>query len=269
MIKAEGPDRFRVEFGAVKRSSGWKRLFSRDVVVVDAFAIGKALIAAINACPMRTASGAPQVWNEFRLFLARPDHDRLRPLEHSLQRDLMPMLYEEMVRLNAVTVGGIVLRLLVDDAEEVEEGSGFLQVRYAADVDPGASAGEITVRLDKPMRPPEGPTPTAPVALADAVLRTPSGDLHLASGVRYTLGRAHGDAGPDHIALPGASSRINRRQFSLRVEGGQVEVVREPGNSNPVQANGQALGPGQGVVLPMPVELVLSGGELRATVERG
>lgn len=261
MLKAESPDRFRVDFAQVKRTSGWRALFSKDPVVVDGLAIGRALIGAIAACPMRSPAGAPQVWNEYRLFLARPDHDRLRPLEATLQRDLMPMLYEELVRLNAVTIGGVVVRLLVDDAEDVEPGHAILHVRYAPDAENAPRSGEITMRLDK--LPGGGtPVPTQRLSLGEGVLRSPAGDLALQGGVRYTLGRADPEGGPDHLAIPGATARINRRQLTVMVSGGHIEVTRDAGG-NPVSVGSQALAPGQSVRERLPTEIVLSGGELR------
>ena len=261
MLRSESPDRFAVHFSQVKRSSGWRALFSKDSVIVDGLAIGKALIAAIAACPMRSPGGAPQIWNEYRLFLSRSDHDRLRPLEAALQRELMPMIYEELVRQNAVTVGSVVLRLLVDDAEDVESGHAVLQVRYAPDIGSTPVSGEITVRLDK-LPAAASPVPTDRQLSGDVILRTPAGELALSAGVRYTLGRADPDAGPDHLIIPGATSRINRRQLSVTVGGGHIEVTRDAG-ANPVSVGNQHLAAGQTVRERLPTEIVLSGGELR------
>ncbi len=275
MLTAEAPDRFRVNFAAVRRPGGWRRMFEpKAVVVVDAFAIGKAVNAAIALCPFKSATGVPQVWNEFRVFLARDDHDRLRPVEASLQKDLGPMLYEELVRLNAVTVGALVVRLLVDDGDEVDPGTGILHARHLPDTQVRtAGIGEITVRLDK-LTPPAA-LPGSPSAaglgtlpVGACVLRAPAGDVALRSGVRQVLGRAHPDAGADHVALPGAGARINRRQAALRIDGEDIEVSREAGDSNPVSVGGVALAPGQAVTQRLPVEIGLSGGEMKVTVQR-
>lgn len=268
MLKAEAPDRFRVDFSAVKRQAGWKGLFAPKEVVVDAWAIGQAIVAAVARCPFRSAAGVPQAWNEYALFLARADHDRLRPVEATLQKDLGPMLFEELLRLGAVTVGAPTVRLLVDDADEVAVGTGVLRVRHVPDAEaapPGV--GEITVRLDRPK------TPTRP---SDATQRVGGAVLRLATGAaipmpegrRVVIGRAHPDAGADHLALPGVSPRINRRQAWLLVEGESAEVGREAGDANPVAVAGRALAPGEKTSEKLPFELTLSGGELKLVVQR-
>lgn len=271
MLKAEAPDRFRVDFAQVKRKGGWWKVFEpKAVVVVDGWAIGQAVVAALATCPFKSATGQPQVWNEFRVFLSRADHDRLRPIEASLQKDLGPMLYEELVRINAVTVGALTVRLLVDDADEVEPGAGILHARHVPDAQaPAPNAGEITVRLDKlkPAAPSLSAGAVGTVPVDAVVVRGPKGDIVLRSGARHVLGRAHPDAGADHVALPGASGRISRRQVALRVDGDHLEIAREP-DSNPVAAAGGPLQPGQSVREKLPVEIVLSGGEMKLTVAR-
>lgn len=269
MLTREAPDRFRVDFGRVPRERGWRQLIrvgsGRDAVVVDAFAIGQAVVQALGACPFRNAAGAPQVWNEYRVFLSRVDHDRLRPVEASLQQDLGPMLYQELLRVQATTVGALTVRLLIDDADEVEPGSAMLHARHVPDAQAAPAApGEMTVRLDKVAVP--AATPTTTQRLGGALVRSPGGDLPLTDGVRYVLGRAHPEAAPDHLPLPGAPSRVNRRQLSLRLDGDHVEVGREPGETNPVAVNGVALAPGQTTREKLPVEVVLSGGALTLQV---
>jgi len=262
MLVRESPDRFRVEFARVRRPGGsaLRRLLrSGEPGVVDAWAIGQAVSAALLACPFRSAGGAPQVWNEYRVFLARVDHDRLRPVEHSLHGELAPVLYQKLVELNAVTVGALVIRLLVDDADEIEPGHAILHARHLPDVAGAAGgAGEITVRLDRLPTPP--PTGESTSRVGRVKLVTPLGEVWLGEE-RVVLGRAHPDAGPDHLALPGASGRINRRQVGLAVVADGLEVSREPGG-NPVSVNGQALVPGQSVVVRLPAEIGLSGGDL-------
>lgn len=289
MLKPDGPDRFRIDFSQVRRDAGWKRILSRGPVVVDAFAIGKAVIAALQACPFRSATGAPQVWNEYRVFLARQDHDRLRPIESTLYRDLMPALYDELVRLNAVPIGALTIRLLVDDAEDVQPGTAILHVRHTPDAEaPTAAKGEITVRLDRPAPPPpaareDRPPPGLPtlvpasvppnfeattrVELGSIILEGHGYTIPLQDGARYVVGRAHPDAPESHIALPNAGARINRRQFGLMLTGDSVEINREPGKSNPVQVAAQPLAPGEVVVTRLPVDVILSG-ELRLLIKR-
>jgi hypothetical protein len=263
------PDTFLVDFAAVSR--GAKKLHERlfgprgDAVVVDGWAVAQVVRGALAVCPTRSALGKPQLWNEFRLFLSREDHDAVRPLERALQADLGPMLYEELARRDGVTVGGFVVRLLVDDADEVRPGGGVLQCSHAPDPDAhGPAAGEVTVRLDKPLAATRSRGGTERVGVA--TLRSPAGTVPLPSGGgRLVVGRADPDAGPDHVAIPGASGRISRRHFAVAVADGQAEITREAG-SNPVSVAGQALAPGQSVTVALPVEVALSGGELRVTI---
>ena len=271
MLKAETPDRFRVDFAQVKRRGSWWKMFEQKAnAVVDGWAIGQAVVGVLSTCPFKSATGQPQVWNEYRVFLSRADHDRLRPIEASLQQDLGPILYEELMRIGAVTVGALTVRLLVDDADEVGAGTGMIHARHVPDAAATpAAAGEITVRLDKikaaaPTRS-AGGAGTLPVGAA--VLHAPAGELVLRGNVRYVLGRAHPDAEGDHLAIPGATGRVNRRQLSLLIDGDQVEVGREAGESNPVAVGGNALAPGQVVREKMPIELTLSG-ELKLSVRR-
>lgn len=283
MLKAEGPDRFRVDFGAVKREVWWKRPFralsSSEGTLVDGFAISQAIAGAMRACPFRAASGAPQVWNEYRLFLSRDDHDRLRPLERRLQEELAPLLYEELVRQSATTVGALVVRLLVDDEASVEPGFAILHARHTPDpASLPTASGEVTMRLGA-----GGPTPGAlsTPALAterlgptpsahgqSARLTAPGGALTLPLGRLVVLGRSHPDAPPEFLAIPGASARINRRQLRIRVLGSGAAIVgREPGDAtNPVLVGDAALAPGEDREVPLPVQIVLSHGELTLTL---
>lgn len=268
MLKPEGPDRYRVDFAQLKRASGWRTLFTPKDVVVDAWAIGQAIVAAVGRCPYRSATGAPQVWNEYALFLSRADHDRLRPIEATLRSDLGPILYEELVRMGAVTVGAPTVRLLVDDADEVPPGTGMLRVRHVPDAEvPVPGAGEITVRLDRPRveaRPPESTQ-----RVGGAVLRLATGaSVPLPERRRVVLGRSHPGAGDDHLALPGAGPRVNRRQAWVALDGDHVEIGREGGDANPVAVGGRSLAPGEQTREKLPVEVVLSGGELRLVVQR-
>lgn len=263
MLKREAPDRFRVDFTRSPRPqrSALRRLLRpQEPVTVDAWAIAQAIVSALEACPFRSATGAPQVWNEYRVFLARVDHDRLRPVESTLHADLGPILYQKLVELKAVTVGGLVIRLLVDDADEVEAGFAMVHARHLPDLDAVSGVhGEITVRLDKiPTSVPESVT----AWVGRVKLLTPQGEVVLGDRTRHVLGRAHPDAGGDHLALPGASGRVNRRQLAVRVLDDGIEVTREPGESNPVAVNGSALAPGQAVTVRLPAEIVLSGGDL-------
>jgi len=281
MIKPDGADRFRVDFSLVKRVPMWKRIFARDPVIVDAYAIAQSIILALQRCPFRTASGAPQVWNEYRVFLSREDHDLLRPVESSLNRELMPMLYEEIVRMNAVTVGALMVRLLVDDGEDVRPGTALLHVCHTPDAESfTALQGEITVRqaIGAPAKPavveaspptivptsfPPQPTLTERMEVPIAIVETVGGNIELRPDTVYVVGRSHPDAPPEHLALPGAGPRINRRQFSIRLTGNEIEITRETTGANPVRVSENPLAPGQTFTTKLPVEIVLSNGDYR------
>ncbi|HND31566.1 MAG TPA: hypothetical protein PLA94_16300, partial [Myxococcota bacterium] len=195
---------------------------------------------------------------------------------------LMPMLYEELVRLNAVTVGALTIRLLVDDTDDVTVGTAIVHVRHSPELEPAVGKGEITVRLDRgaatgPTLAPPGGLPTLipnsmpPVEYTErigqavAILRINGQNIPLEPGIRYVAGRGFPDAPSDHLALPGAGAKINRRQVSLRMSEEMVEIGREPGGSNPVMVAGTPLAPGQVVVTRLPVDILLSG-ELRLDI---
>ena len=75
----------------------------------------------------------------------------------------MPMLYEELVRLNAVTVGSLTIRLLVDDTDDVPVGSAILHVRHSPETEAAVGKGEITVRLDRAAASPSAAPTLAPL----------------------------------------------------------------------------------------------------------
>ena len=287
MLRADGADRFRVDFSQVTREGGFLRnLFARPPTVVDSWAVGQAIIAALRRCPFRSSNGLPQVWNEYRIFLCREDHDRLRALERAFHTEIQQMLYEEVTRSNAVTVGAFCVRLMVDDNDEVRPGQAILHVRHTPDSETVTPvAGEITMRLDRSVGSlgiaPPNPEPAEPriptilppedtqrLETAEAVLQTGGATLPLVAGVRYLIGRAHPDAPPTHLALPNATPKINRRQLSVFIDGEHAEIGREPGNSNPVWVAGQPMAPGDIRRVKMPVDVILSGGELKLVIKQ-
>lgn len=260
------PDTWTVDFSRVKRRKGGGLLaaWSRPAaVLVDGWAIGQALASAMEECRYESVSGRPQVWNEYLLFLAAEDHDRLRPLEETLREEVLALLEARMLKLDAVAVGPITVRLLVDDDAAVPAGQGRLRARHNREV-PAAAAvpGEITLRDDRG-RPSQVGADTRRVG--GAVLRMGDGVVALPDGARIVLGRADPAGGDDHRALPGATPRINRRHLWVRVTAGEAEVGRLD-DANPVSVAGQALAPGQSVRVALPAELVLSN-EFRATLE--
>lgn len=264
MIERLGPDRFRVSFGRVRRK---RSLFARPgPVVVDELAVSQAVVACLRECEWKTSRGKPRVWNDFTLFLARADKDRLSPLEGSLYRELSEDLYQEMVALEALTVGDFVVHLRVDEGGDVEEGQGVLWVRHVPQGQaPTPEAGEVTIRLDRLHRF-AAPEPTS--RQGAAMLRGPQGSHPLTEGVRHTVGRAHPEADAAHLGVvPAGETKINRRQAWLRLDGAQLEVGREEGPSNAVSVNGQALVAGQSTAVPLPADIALTNGLVRLVVE--
>lgn len=264
MIERLGPDRFKVRFAKVKRR---RSLFGRiGPVVVDEFAVSQAVMAALKACEWKTSRGKPRVWNDYTLFLARADKDRLDPLEASLHRELSEDLYQLLVDLEALTIGDFVVHLRVDEGGDVAEGEGVLWVRHIPSGQAAApEAGEVTIRLDRLQRF-AAPEPTA--RQGAAVLRGPHGSHPLTEGARHGVGRSHPDADPLHLGVvPPSETKVNRRQAWVRLEGGRVEVGREAGPSNGVSVNGQPLAAGASVTVPLPAEVTLTNGLVRLNIE--
>lgn len=276
MITTGGtPDTFLVDFSKAKRKKRaglggtLESIFVRAPapVTVDGQALGQAICAVMDACEFADVQGRPWLWNEYACFLARADHDRLRDVEESLRGDLLALLHEEMVRRDARMPDAFVIRLLVDEAEEIVVGSGVIRVRHRKDVAVAPEApGEITMRADKPKK---TAVPPADHTDRDTGLRVrgPSGAVAMPEGRRVALGRASPEAGADHIALPGAGARVNRTHVYVTVRGNEVEFTRVPG-ANPVEVGGRALAEGEALTVALPAELVLGAGAWRGTVCR-
>lgn len=276
MIRAgDTPDTFLIDFSKAKRrkraglGGALESIFVKAPapVTVDGHALGQAICAVMDACEFADVQGRPWLWNDYACFLSRADHDRLRHVEDSLRGDLLALLHEEMVRRDARMPDAFVVRLLVDEAEEIAVGSGVIRVRHQKDVAATVEApGEITMRADKPKK---AAAPAADHTDRDTGLRVraAAGAVAIPEGRRVTLGRASPDSGADHVALPGAGPRVNRAHVQLKVVGNEAEFLRISG-ANPVEVSGRALGEGEGVTVPLPAELVLGAGAWRGTVCR-
>lgn len=276
MIAAGGtPETFLVDFSKAKRrtrptlSSQIESIFVRrpTLVTVDGHALGQAICAVMDRCEFADVQGRPWLWNEYAFFLSRPDYDGLRDVEELLRRDLLTLLHEEMVKRTARMPDAFLIRLLVDDNEEVGVGKGVIRVRHRKDAGVQVAVpGEITMRADKV---PPPPPPEAERTDRDAGLRVrgPGGAVPVPEGRRVALGRATPEAHPDHIALPGAGSKVNRQQLFVLVQGGVAEFTRAP-NANPVEVGGVALAEGESRTVTLPAELVLSAGAWRGTLCR-
>jgi hypothetical protein len=221
-------------------------------------------------------------------MLSPGDISHIKTILPSIYRDMMPLLYEEMVRLHAVTVGEMVVRIVEDESDDeskqVKPGMGILKVEHREDKKDHSTkvdAREITIRLDRGSESsPNSLTTLVPCEPTEriedpfdnkvAVLHVPPREFSLQAGIRYIVGREHPGAPSEHIALPNAGSRINRRQFTMLLEGedGKImcEITREPVNSNPVIVAGQPLAAGQVLKTHLPVDIILSGGDMRISV---
>src|SRR5215813_6722405 len=98
-ISKDGLDQFRVRFGELARV---KR---GHPVQIDPFLIAQAIGLVMRECTVRSATGKPIVWNEFRMILARSDFDLIRPLQGPLERDLKHVLAQEAKTRAAELVG--------------------------------------------------------------------------------------------------------------------------------------------------------------------
>ena len=269
------PETFLIDFSKAKRrtrptlASQIESLFVRRPAqgTVDGHALGQAICAVMDRCEFADVQGRPWLWNEYAFFLSRSDYDGLRDVEDLLRRDLLTLLHEEMVKRTARMPDNFLVRLMVDDNEEVELGKGVIRVRHRKDAAIAAPVpGEITMRADKAKGP---PPPEVDRTDRDAGLRVrgPGGAVPVPEGKRVAFGRATPDALPDHIALPGAGSKVNRQQLFVLVRGGVAELTRAP-NANPVEVEGIALAEGETRTVPLPAELVLSAGAWRGTLCR-
>ncbi len=270
------PGTFLVDFSKAKRKkraslgAALEGVFVRvpAPALVDGLAIAQAICAVMDACDFADVHGRVWLWNDYAVFLARADHDRLRDVEELLRRDLMVLLNEEIVRREARMPDGFQVRLLVsDEGEEIVAGAGVVRVKHAKDLgQTPAVPGEITMRSDRIVKP-SAPAPDTTDRDTGLRVRSGAGSATLPEGRRVCLGRAAPDAGADHVALPGAGGKVSRRHVGVLVKGAEAEVQREPG-ANPVEVGGRALGDGESVTVALPVELSLSLGAWKGTLCR-
>ena len=122
------------------------------------------------------------------------------------------------------------------------------------------------MRADK-IAVPARPGPDSTERDAGLRVRSAGGSAAIPEGRRVSLGRAAPELDEGHVALPGAGTRINRKQVAVLVRGNEAEISREPG-ANPVEVGGQPLAEGEGVKVTLPVELSLSHGAWKGTLCR-
>lgn len=275
MIESGGsPDVFVVDFARARRTR--KATFGQVLesafvrtpvpVVVDGHAIGQAICRVMDACTFADVQGRAWLWNEYCVFLSREDHDRLRDVEDMLSHDLLALLNEEVLRRDARMPDGFLVRLLVDESNDVKPGRGVVRVRHRKDTGAAPTvAGEITMRSDRLPGPVRDASPTE--RGVGPRLVSAGGTVAVEEGRECVLGRADPSAGGGHVALPGATGKVSRRHVRVHVEGESVRVRREAG-ANPVQVDGAPLAEGEEVSTSLPVELVLSNGDWRGTLCR-
>lgn len=270
-LEHDGVDQYRIRFGELAR------VRRGQPVQIDPYLIAQAIGLCMRACSVRSAAGQPLVWNEYRMILARPDFDRIRPLQQPLERDLKTVLAHEATARQAELVGELRVTVVFDEANELAAGEGVVRVAFVpTDRFAAPRAGELTMRLDSWAVAGEiavrAPTGSETEIVADStssqhVLRWSGGEASLASGATLVAGRPHPDAPVHFIALTGAGAKVNKQHLWLLVTPTTVRVGRFA-KANPVHVNGQAIAAGEDVEVALPAEISLSRGDLVLTVQR-
>ena len=269
-VSAESVDQYRVRFyelARVKRG---------QPVQIDPFLIAQAIAAVMRECTVRSATGRPIVWNEYRMILARKDFPLIRPLQAILERDLELVLAEEARTRAAELVGALRITVVFDEADELPLSEGVVRVAFVPTEKLAAPKfGEMTMRLDSfavageiVARAMGNPTDTVMVddsTQTTHALRWPGGIAHFVAGSTVVVGRPHPDAPPRFIALTGAGPKVNKQHFWIAATSTTVRVGRFA-KANPVHVNGQSIAGGVEVEVPLPAEISLSHGDLVITV---
>ena len=277
VLEREHPDRFRVRFAALARKlhKAAPRGAAEPALQIDPYLLARAVAEVMAACTLRSARGRRLLWNEYRVILARADFAFVRALQGVLERELGQVLAAEAAASGAELVGELLVSVVADEGDELPAGEGVVRVAFAP-AGPAApvQAGELTVRFDVAqagglMRA-VGAVETVIVqddgaAPRGARLRWPQGEATLAPGRAVIAGRPHPGEPPGFVALTGASARISKQHVWFELTPHGLRVARPPA-ANPVAVQGTALAPGQELVVTLPVEVVLSRGELVLTL---
>ncbi|PYQ17396.1 MAG: hypothetical protein DMF80_00950 [Acidobacteria bacterium] len=266
------PNVFRVDWASVNAGRNpWKRGMA---TAVDPFLVAKAIREAMKLCPHRTATGIPLVWNDYSVFMDLDDWSRVKKLEGTLVRDLGGVVEKELARLKAEMVGPLNVRLLRDESGNVRPGTAVLKVDFSsADRLAPPDPSEMTVRVGRPRvaAPADPPTERVPGPMADGSrlkVEWPKGSTSVPSGVRVVLGRPHRASSPGFVPLTGAGTKINKRQLWIEPGGGGV-IVGRFSEANPVEVSGRLVQPGGQIAVDrFPVEVTLSNGEMKLTIDR-
>lgn len=266
------PNVFHVDWSAVHAGRNpWKR---GTAAAVDPFLVAKAVKQAMRLCPHRTATGSPLVWNVYSVFMDLEDWTRVKKLETTLVRDLGGVVEKELARLKAEMVGPLNVRLLRDESGNVRPGAAVLKADFSsADRLAPPDPTEMTVRVGRPSAVPLADPPTERVAgmVADGSRLTVEWDRGSTSvpvGVRAVFGRPHKAPSPGFVPLTGAGTKINKRQVWVEAGGGGVIVGRFSA-ANPVEVAGRLVQPGGQIAVDrFPVDVTLSNGEMKLTIDR-
>lgn len=270
-LRQDGLDQFRVLFGALAR------VRRGQTVQIDPFLIAQAIGQVMHECNVRSATGRPIVWNDYRMILARRDFERIRPLQGPLERDLKTVLAQEAKAREAELVGELRVTVVFDEADELAPGEGVVRVAFVpTDQLATPRAGELTMRLGSwavageiAVRAP-GPTDTAIVEDSTAgghLVRWPGGTAKLALGITLVVGRPHPEPPAHFLALAGAGAKVNKQHFWIAAGPTSVRIGRFA-QANPVHVNGQAVGAGDELEVALPAEISLSRGDLVLSVQR-
>lgn len=269
-LRPDGPGQFRVVFAELARAR------RGQVVHVDPFLIAQAIALVMAECSVRSATGRPIVWNEYRVILARADHDRIRPLQVPLERDLRTVLGAQARTREAELVGELRVTVVFDEADELAAGEGVVRAAFVPTDQLQVRAGEMTMRLGWSAA---GEIAVRAAGAGDTVivedstastshlLRWPGGEASLALGATLIVGRPHDGAPAQFVSLTGAGAKINKQQLWIAVAPTSVRVGRFAG-ANPVHVGGQAVAAGEEIEAALPVEISLSRGVLVLTVQR-
>lgn len=272
-IHKDGLDQFRVRFGELARAR------RGEPVQIDPFLIARAIALVMRECTVRSATGRPITWNQYRMILARRDFDQIRPLQAPLERDLRQVLAEEARARQAELVGELRVTVVFDEADELPPGEGVVRVAFVpterlAEPRPG----ELTMRLDGwavageiAARAPGGGADTVVVgdaAASGCVLRWPGGEARLPAGATVVVGRPHPDPPAQFVALAGAGAKVNKHHLWIAAATAASVRIGRFAKANPVSANGQAIAAGEELEVALPAEISLSHGDLVLSVYR-
>jgi len=267
-LSKEGHDQFRVRFNELAKVKRGQQ------VQIDPFLIAQAIGLVMRECTVRSATGKPIVWNEYRMIMARADFDLIRPLQAPLERDLKHVLAQEAKTRAAELVGELRITVVFDEADELPAGEGVVRVAFVpTDKLAAPRAGELTMRLDSFLVSGEISTTQRDTVHVDdtaagtCTLRWTGGESRVALGATIVVGRPHPDPPTHFIALTGAGATVNKQHFWIIATQSTVRIGRFA-KANPVHVNGQAIAAGEQTEVPLPAEISLSRGDFAVSIGR-